>query len=77
MFSGIVEEVGTIASASGNKITVKADTVIDGTNAGDSININGTCLTAVDLKGPTFSVEVTPETLRRTNLGELNPLENY
>ncbi|PZC49832.1 MAG: riboflavin synthase [Chloroflexi bacterium] len=71
MFSGIVEEIGTIISLSENKITVRADTVIDGTNTGDSININGTCLTAVSLDDSSFSVEVTPETLRRTNLGEL------
>ena len=73
LFSGIVEEVGTITSAIENKITIKASIVIDGTNVGDSININGTCLTAVDLNDSSFSVEVTPETLRRTNLGELNP----
>ena len=71
MFSGIVEEIGTIVSASGNKITVGADTVISGTNSGDSISINGACLTAVSLMDSNFSVEVTPETLRRTNLGEL------
>lgn len=71
MFSGIVEEIGTIISLSENKITVRADTVIDGTNTGDSISINGTCLTAVGLEDSSFSVEVTPETLRRTNLGEL------
>ena len=68
MFSGIVEEVGTITSAIENKITIKASIVIDGTNVGDSISINGTCLTAVGLNDSSFSVEVTPETVSYTHL---------
>lgn len=77
MFTGIVEEVGIVKSADPGHLTISASTVMGGTKVGDSICINGTCLTVTSLEGEddkgTFSLDVVPETLRRTNLGELRP----
>jgi riboflavin synthase len=73
MFTGIVEEIGTIKSLQAGKLTIAADNVLKGTKLGDSININGACLTVTAMSSNTFSIEVMPETLRRTNLGALRP----
>lgn len=73
MFSGIVEEVGTIATIAqrpgGITLTIHAQTVLRGTQIGDSIAVNGTCLTVVRYDAITFDVEMAPETLRKTSLG--------
>lgn len=71
MFSGIIEEIGTIKRVGPNQLIVGAKRVREGTKLGDSIAINGACLTVVDLDKDTFAVDVMPETLRRTNLGGL------
>lgn len=71
MFTGIVEEVGTVKSSQGGKLTISATDVVKDTRAGDSIAINGACLTVVAISDNTFSVDVMPETLRRTNLSLL------
>ena len=71
MFTGIVEEVGRIKSASAGKMQISAQKVLEGVQLGDSIAVNGICLTVITLADETFSVEVMPETLRRTNLGTL------
>ncbi len=76
MFTGIIEETGAIArletgSAGNARITVQCARVLDGTNTGDSIAVNGVCLTALDLTPNSFSADLAPETLRRTNLGDL------
>ncbi len=77
MFTGIVEEIGTVealsAMAGGWSLTVRAQTVLDGTRLGDSLAVNGTCLTVTAHTANTFTVGVSPETLRRTNLGDLRP----
>ncbi|MBM3157851.1 MAG: riboflavin synthase [Chloroflexi bacterium] len=73
MFTGIVEEIGTVKSLRADKLTVSASEVLKGTKVGDSIAVNGTCLTVTALSGSTFSVDVMPETLRRTNIGSLRP----
>ena len=73
MFTGIVEEVGIVKAVSSTGLTVAAAKVLEGTGPGDSIAVNGVCLTATDLSGDLFSVDVMPETLRRTNLGSLRP----
>lgn len=73
MFSGIVEEMGRVKAVQGNKLIVQARKVLEGAKVGDSINLNGTCLTITSLDKGAFSVEVMPETLRRTNLGQLRP----
>ncbi len=73
MFTGIIEEIGTVKSLRADKLTVSANEVLKGTKVGDSIAVNGACLTVAALSGSTFSVDVMPETLRRTNLGSLRP----
>ena len=73
MFAGIVEEIGRVVEAKPDRLVIQADTVLEGARVGDSLNINGACLTAVAIEGNRFTVDVTPETLRRTNLGLLKP----
>ncbi len=71
MFTGIIEEVGKVLSASTTRLIISAPQVVDGMKPGDSIAINGACLTATDFDRASFSVDVMPETLKRTNLGQL------
>jgi len=71
VFTGIVEEVGVVRELSLNRLTIEAYKVFEGTNAGESISVNGACLTVTSLSDHSFSVDVMPETLRCTNLGEL------
>ncbi len=77
MFSGIVEEMGTVRRMRrrGGAMTleVAARKVLQDTRVGDSIAINGVCLTVTILEPGWFAVDLTPETLRRTNLGALRP----
>jgi riboflavin synthase len=70
MFTGIVEEVGTVSDIAG-RLVIQAKKVVEGMNIGDSIAVNGVCLTVVSFDGGSFCVELMPETLRRTNLGKL------
>lgn len=71
MFTGIVEEIGKVSSASTARLVISARQVVDGIKPGDSIAINGACLTVTDFDRASFSVDVMPETLQRTNLGQL------
>jgi riboflavin synthase len=75
MFTGIVEELGTVAAmttrATGARIAVRCATVLSDAGEGVSIAVNGVCLTALDIRPDSFSADVAPETLRRTNLGAL------
>ena len=75
MFTGIVEEIGTVRSVvSGSawgSITVAARRVLEGTKRGDSIAVNGVCLTVTELFPDGFTADVMAETLRRSNLGAL------
>lgn len=73
MFTGIVEEVGRVAILSNNTLTVRAVKVREGMKLGDSTAVNGACLTVIALEEETFSVNLAPETLRRTSLGSLLP----
>ena len=73
MFTGIVEEVGTVKSVGFGKMTVSGSAVLEGTRTGDSIAVNGACLTVGAMDATSFSVDVMPETLKRTNLGQLRP----
>jgi riboflavin synthase len=73
LFTGIVEEVGTVKSIGSGKLAVSASVVLEGTRLGDSIAVNGTCLTVAALDAGSFLVDVMPETLKRTNLGQLRP----
>ena len=72
MFTGIVEEVGVVAKISDNGMTVRASKVLEDVKLGDSIAVNGTCLTAVSFTKSEFSVDLSPETMRRTSLGQLS-----
>ena len=72
MFSGIVEEVGTITAfdkrSGGITLTIRARAVLGQTQIGDSIAVNGACLTVVRFDEQTFDVDMAPETLRKTSL---------
>ena len=72
MFTGIVEELGVVVKISDNAMTVQASKVTEDLKLGDSIAVNGTCLTAVNFSRTEFSVDLSPETMRRTSLGQLS-----
>lgn len=75
MFTGLIEEIGILSSISkGEKscrLTFKAKKVLKDIRVGDSIAVNGVCLTANSIYASTFSADIMPETLRRSSLGEL------
>src|SRR3990170_4883712 len=71
MFTGIIEEIGTVREVAEGKLIINAKKVLRGTNLGDSIAINGCDLTCAYLEDDGFHASVMPETYRRTNLGEL------
>jgi len=72
MFTGIVEEIGTVKETSRDRLAIEAHKVLEGMKVGDSIAVNGVCLTVVSLENRGFGVNVMPETLRCTNLGTLH-----
>jgi riboflavin synthase len=72
MFTGIVEEIGIVKEASRDRLTFEAHKVLEETKVGDSIDVNGACLTISSLESRGFGVNVMPETLRCTNLGSLH-----
>ncbi|RLC64861.1 MAG: riboflavin synthase [Chloroflexi bacterium] len=72
MFTGIIEEIGVVKEVSHDRLAIKAHKVLEETKVGDSMAINGVCLTVVSLENHGFSVNVMPETLRRTNLRGLH-----
>lgn len=75
MFTGIIEELGRVSAlddhAGGVRISVSASVVTNGTVDGDSISVNGVCLTAIDVTAGSFSADVSPETLNVTTIGNL------
>src|SRR5437660_1896718 len=75
MFTGIIEELGHVRSIEKRgddaRITIVARTVTEGSRDGDSIAVNGVCLTAIDVKHDSFSANVSKETLLRSSLGNL------
>ena len=73
MFTGIVQEVGSIVSVPAVKLTVAASQVLKDIQLGGSIAVNGICLTVTACDDKSFSVDVMPETLKKTNLGLLHP----
>jgi riboflavin synthase len=73
MFSGIVEELGTVPAERPDGLVVQAAKALEGVKVGDSLSVNGVCLTVAELKGDKASFSVMPETLRRSNLGGLKP----
>jgi len=73
VFTGIVQETGTIASVAKDGLIVTASRVIAGIQVGGSIAVNGVCLTVTAFDDKSFSIDVMPETLKKTNLGLLHP----
>ena len=77
MFTGIIEELGTVQSieerGENARIVIGAGIVTEGTNHGDSIAVNGVCLTALDVREDSFAADVSRETLQRSTLGDLKP----
>ena len=71
MFTGIVEELGRVALVKFGRLVISASRVLEGMEPGGSLNINGACLTVTSLDDGSFSVDVMPETLKRTSLGRL------
>ncbi|OGW52036.1 MAG: riboflavin synthase subunit alpha [Nitrospirae bacterium RBG_19FT_COMBO_42_15] len=75
MFTGIIEELGTVRDikkdSKGARLSITGKTVLDGLKIGDSITVNGACLTAVSISAAYFEADAAPETLKKTNLGEL------
>lgn len=76
MYSGIVESLGVVTEVTqGDQIknlTIKAPEILSDCKIGDSLNVNGVCLTVVSFDAETFHVNVVAETLRKTNLGSLS-----
>lgn len=77
MFTGIIEELGRVRSVDARgenaRIVISASIVTEGTNHGDSISVNGVCLTALDISPDSFAADVSMETLARSTLGSLKP----
>lgn len=77
MFTGIIEELGTLLQVEGSapwaRLVIGASKVLEGTNTGDSIAVNGVCLTVVAIGRDSFTAEVMHQTLAHTNLGDLRP----
>jgi riboflavin synthase len=78
LFTGIIEELGTVHSIeelpqAGARIRVSCAQVLSDLREGSSIAVNGVCLTALRLDGKSFAADLAPETLRRSNLGDLLP----
>ena len=71
MFTGIVQEIGSVVSLREGKLTIEGGAVLDGLELGASVAVNGVCLTVTSLAPGSFTVDVVPETLRRSNLGGL------
>jgi riboflavin synthase len=75
MFTGIIEEIGTIGSMSGSdkaiEMTIHASNVLEDVKLGDSISVNGVCLTVTKFTSSSFTVDVMPETVKATSLNAL------
>ena len=66
MFTGIIEEIGTVLSISSNSIRIQAETVLEDIKAGDSVAVNGVCLTVTKIDYNSFNADISPETMRVT-----------
>jgi riboflavin synthase len=77
MFTGIIEELGQVAAfeakETGARFRIECSAILDEASLGASIAVNGACVTAVELSTEGFSADLAPETLKRTNLGDLEP----
>lgn len=75
MFTGIVQELGTVRDTRPGSLVVECRRVLRNTKLGDSIAVNGVCLTIIEIDEGSFTANVVPETYRRTNLGQARPGE--
>jgi len=73
MFTGLIEEMGSYIGHDGDRYQIGATAVLEDAEIGDSIAVNGCCITVVARTSETFETEITPETLRRTTFGLLRP----
>jgi riboflavin synthase len=73
VFTGIVEELGTVESLVDGRLRIRAALVLEDAKIGDSTSVNGCCLTVVDLGPDAWEADVTDESLARTSLGALRP----
>ena len=73
MFTGIIEELGTVEA--GDRFSIRCSAVLSDLTPGASVSVNGVCLTAVDIRTDGFSADLAPETLQRSNLGDLRPCD--
>jgi len=73
MFTGLVQEIGTVVSFDGGRLMLEAPETARGVQLGDSVSIDGVCLTVVARDGSSLSFDAVPETLARTSLGRLEP----
>lgn len=73
MFTGIVEELGEVVACGAGQLSVRGPRVISDARLGDSVAVNGVCLTVAGTEGEIFRADVMAETLRRTTLGQLAP----
>ena len=77
MFTGIIEELGVVESldvkSAGARLRIRCKTVLEDAAEGASISVNGVCLTSIEPQRDLLSADVTPETLLRSNLGDLKP----
>ncbi len=80
MFTGLIEEKGKVVRVEGGKtglkLTVSAPGISEDVSIGDSINVNGACLTVVAVSYPNIEFDVMPETVERSNFGSLKPGDN-
>ena len=72
MFTGIIEELGSVEEVVEGGLRVRAEKVTEDARIGDSICVNGVCLTVTSIEDGVFSVDAVPETMRLTNLGDLH-----
>src|SRR5437588_11356331 len=73
MFTGIVEELGSVKERDGGRFTFAARTVLEDLKIGDSVEVNGCCLTVVEIGEGSWKADAVEETLRRTDLADLQP----
>ena len=73
MFSGIIEEIGSVKSNIDSKLTIWTDRILPGMKLGDSISVDGVCLTIIEIDGKSFSAIISEETGEKTNLLAVSP----
>ena len=73
MFTGIIQEIGTVVTLGQGCITLDAGNIASSCRLGDSIAVSGVCLTVVDISPPRLTMDILEETIARTNLGQLKP----